>query len=47
MGLRIVTFRIPEEQLAILDMLVSRGLFKNRSEAIRRAIKMLLEDIVL
>jgi len=47
MGLRVVTFKIPEEQLAILDMLVERGLFKSRSDAIRVAIKKLLEDIVL
>jgi Arc/MetJ-type ribon-helix-helix transcriptional regulator len=46
-GLRVVTFKIPEEQLAMLDMLVERGLFKSRSEAIRQAIKRLLEDIVL
>ena len=47
MGRRVVTFKIPEEQLAILDMLVERGLFKSRSDAIRVAIKKLLEDIVL
>lgn len=47
MGLRVVTIKIPEEQVIVLDALVRRGLFKSRSDAIRVAIKKLLEDIVL
>jgi Arc/MetJ-type ribon-helix-helix transcriptional regulator len=46
-GLRVVTIKIPEEQVIVLDALVRRGLFKSRSDAIRIAIKKLLEDIVL
>jgi Arc/MetJ-type ribon-helix-helix transcriptional regulator len=40
--MRVVAFRIPERELRELDMLVSRGAFKSRSDAIRAAIRRLL-----
>jgi Arc/MetJ-type ribon-helix-helix transcriptional regulator len=45
--MRVVTFRVPESGLRELDKLVKRGVFKTRSEAIRVAIKKLLEEVVL
>ncbi|NPA05104.1 MAG: ribbon-helix-helix protein, CopG family [Crenarchaeota archaeon] len=39
----IVTFKIPVELLHQLDDLVSRGLFASRSEALRRALALLLQ----
>jgi Arc/MetJ-type ribon-helix-helix transcriptional regulator len=47
MRMKVVAFRIPERELTKLDMLVARGAFKSRSEAIRVAIKKLLEEAVL
>jgi Arc/MetJ-type ribon-helix-helix transcriptional regulator len=40
--MRVVAFRISEEELRI----VARGLFKSRSDAIRSAIRKLLEEMV-
>ncbi len=34
-GIETVTVRLPEEIIALLDDLVKKGLFSNRSEAIR------------
>jgi Arc/MetJ-type ribon-helix-helix transcriptional regulator len=45
MRMRVVAFRVPERELLMLDMLVARGLYRNRSEAIRAAIRRLLEDV--
>ncbi|CCC80944.1 ribbon-helix-helix domain-containing protein [Thermoproteus tenax] len=39
----LVTFRITAKMLEDLDALVKDGLYQNRSEAIRAAIKLLLE----
>jgi Arc/MetJ-type ribon-helix-helix transcriptional regulator len=44
--MRVVTFRVPEEELKKLDRLVRKGLFRSRSEAIRFAIRKLLEEVV-
>ena len=42
----VVSFRIPRRELKKLDKLVKAGLFRSRSQAIRVAIKRLLEDVV-
>jgi Arc/MetJ-type ribon-helix-helix transcriptional regulator len=41
--LRVVSFKIPEDMLALLDELVFKKRYKSRSHAIRAAIKLLLE----
>jgi Arc/MetJ-type ribon-helix-helix transcriptional regulator len=47
MRMRVFTFRAPERELAMLDALVKAGLYRSRSEAIRAAIRRLLEEVVL
>jgi len=42
MKMRIVTVKMPQPLLQHLDKLVAKGVFKNRSEAIRRAVILLL-----
>jgi len=44
--LRVVTFKIPENELLKLDELVNIGVYKSRSHAIRIAIRRLLADVV-
>jgi Arc/MetJ-type ribon-helix-helix transcriptional regulator len=44
--LRVISLRIPRRELKELDKLVRKGLFKNRSEAIRLAIRKLLGEVV-
>jgi len=44
MRLVTVTFKVPESMLKKLDDLVEKGLFTNRSEAIRHAIRLLLQQ---
>jgi Arc/MetJ-type ribon-helix-helix transcriptional regulator len=39
-----VTFRLPESQLEALEALAEQGEYPNRSEAIRCAVRQLLED---
>lgn len=43
MSMRVVSFKASEELIRRIDELVERGYFVNRSEAIRHAIKLLLE----
>ncbi|RLF16332.1 MAG: hypothetical protein DRJ97_01135 [Thermoprotei archaeon] len=43
--LRSISVRLPDNYLAALDLLVERGLFRDRSEAIRRALKDLLRSV--
>lgn len=38
-----VSFRVPEEYLRGLEVLVERGVFKSRSEAVRVAVRELLQ----
>ncbi len=45
MPLRIVTFKVDEELLERLDCLVAAGVFDSRSEAIREAIRRLVEEL--
>jgi len=40
-----VTLRVPDEQVDELDDHVDRGRYPNRSEAIRTAIRDLLDDL--
>ena len=42
--LTIISIKIPMEQLRQLDSLVQQGLYASRSEAIRAAVRRLLED---
>jgi len=42
--MKVFTFRAPEKELAMLDALVVAGLYRNRSEAIRAAIRKLLKE---
>ena len=46
-GYAVITFRVPVWYLVFLDSLVSRGVFKNRSEAIREALRLLFESFGL
>lgn len=39
-----ITFRIPEQQLEELDNLVEDGIYPNRSEAIRDAVRNITES---
>ena len=39
-----VTFRIPQQQLDELDRLVEEGVYPNRSEAIRDAVRDITES---
>lgn len=39
-----ITFRIPEQQLEELDQLVENGIYPNRSEAIRDAVRTITES---
>lgn len=45
--MEIITLKIPRELLDELDVIVSRGAFSSRSEAIRYAISMLISDVYL
>jgi len=38
-GLETITVRLPDEILRILDELVAKGLYANRSEAIREFVR--------
>lgn len=38
-----IAVRIPEEQLAVLDDLVSRGVYESRAAAVRAGVQTLLE----
>ncbi|MEM4678674.1 MAG: ribbon-helix-helix domain-containing protein [Candidatus Jordarchaeales archaeon] len=38
-----MSFRVPEEYLRGLEVLIARGVFKSRSEAVRVAVRELLE----
>ena len=40
--LAIISVKIPDSYLKIIDELVTRGVFKNRSEAIREALRLLI-----
>ena len=40
-----VTLRVPEQQVSELDGHVDRGRFPNRSEAIRTAIRDMLDEL--
>jgi Arc/MetJ-type ribon-helix-helix transcriptional regulator len=42
--MKIFSFRAPERDIEMLDKLVERGLFKSRGDAIRAAIRKLLEE---
>ena len=42
--LTIISIKIPMEQLKQLDSLVQQGLYASRSEAIRAAVRRLLEE---
>jgi len=42
-----ITFRVPVWYFIFLDSLVSRGVFKNRSEAVREALRLLFESFGL
>ena len=42
--MKIFSFRAPERDIEMLDSLVKRGVFKSRGDAIRAAIKKLLEE---
>ena len=44
MGSRLVSVVMPEEYLDALEELVRRGAFKNRSMAIREAVRRLLVE---
>ncbi|MHA1616959.1 MAG: ribbon-helix-helix domain-containing protein [Candidatus Njordarchaeales archaeon] len=37
-----ITVKVPREMLAKMDLLVARGIYPNRSELIREAIRLLL-----
>ena len=39
-----VTLRIPEQQIERVEQLVERGEYPNRSEAIRSAVRELVDD---
>lgn len=39
-----VTLRLPSRELRLLDVFVDTGMFPNRSEAIRQAIKDLIQN---
>lgn len=39
-----VTLRIPEQQIEAVEQLVETGQYPNRSEAIRSAVRELVED---
>lgn len=41
--MRSVSFRVPEEYLRGLEVLVGLGVFRSRSEAVRAAVKELLQ----
>ncbi len=40
----LVTFKIPEMMLENIDLLVKKGVFRSRSEALRYAISLLLRE---
>ncbi|MBC7081328.1 MAG: ribbon-helix-helix protein, CopG family [Thermoplasmatales archaeon] len=40
-----VTVRLPKHQIAWIDTLITLGEFSSRSEAIKRAVNLLLRDI--
>ena len=40
--LAIISVKIPDSYVKILDELVEKGIFKNRSEAIREALRLLI-----
>jgi len=42
---RAITFHIPETYLEEIDELVRRGLFPNRAEAIRAAVRSFVAEI--
>ena len=44
MGSRLVSITMPEEYLDALEELVRRGAFRNRSAAIREAVRRLLAE---
>jgi len=41
-----VTIRLPEAQIVAIDLFIKMGEFASRSEAIRRAINMLIDDMM-
>jgi len=43
-GYVVVTFRVPVWYLLFLDLLVERGVFPSRSEAVREALRLLFES---
>ncbi|HLD84942.1 MAG TPA: ribbon-helix-helix domain-containing protein [archaeon] len=44
MVMETVQIRLTEKQLRNLDVLVRRGVYPNRSEAVRDAVRKLVED---
>ncbi|MEM2935102.1 MAG: ribbon-helix-helix domain-containing protein [Candidatus Thermoplasmatota archaeon] len=40
-----VTVRLPKSQIALIDTLITLGEFSSRTEAIKRAVHLLLKDM--
>jgi len=45
--MRLIVFKAPESMAKIMDDIVRQGLYSNRSELIRDAIRRLIRDLVM